>query len=229
MKNPLQSALVLFFSSSVISQAEVIAQTSFEPAEGFQATGVTDGFSITDNRLGALWKTGKAGTNYAGLWQAQAKSGVNSAVFGSTIGNYILVDPAGSEGVSSIEFSWAGFSADSAGPISIEWTADALNGSETWVPVSELIMSGQTEFETTTLVINQKGDIKLRWVLPEGSQKGISLDDVTVHSYGSATNLVAQNTTKTADPIAPTAQPSNETTKSAVLIGIGQISLHIRE
>ncbi|SHJ69731.1 PEP-CTERM protein-sorting domain-containing protein [Rubritalea squalenifaciens DSM 18772] len=197
--------LAALAASCLTSHAAIIATTSFETGEGFP-TAVTGGFDVTTSD-GARWIAGDAG-NYAGAWGGQALTGTQSAVIGnvSTVDQYIAVDPSGSAGIGTIDFNWERFTT-SSGNLLVQWTTDALNGSEAWNTVSTIDITGgpQGGWTSESIAINQTGDVKVRLFLESATSGGASFDDVTVSDF-------------TAVP-----EPS-----STALIGLGAITFILR-
>lgn len=159
--------------------AGIIAQTGFETGEGFP-TLVAGGFNVTTVD-GANWTAGGTG-NYAGSWAGQALTGTQSAVIGNvpSLGHFITVDAAGSAGVGSIDFSWERFTT-TTGNLTVQWTTDALTGSETWTDAATISIAGAPAggWAAESIAINQAGDVKVRLFLGDGTG-GASFDDVTV-------------------------------------------------
>lgn len=184
---------VILILTAVHAYSAIIAQTGFEVAEGFPdspgTTKVTAGFKITDSS-GDYWEGGKAGYQYAGIWTNTKHGGAQSAVFGNnnTTGQYVLVDPAGADGVGTVEFWWNTYSGSSTGTVVIQWTTDTLNGSETWTTAGSITLGSLLPWSKTTIVINQSGDVKVRWY-KSAAGNGMDLDDVVI-SVSAAAGIV---------------------------------------
>ncbi|WP_020581840.1 GDSL-type esterase/lipase family protein [Endozoicomonas elysicola] len=157
----------------------VIARTSFESSDGFALTGGsnTAGFNVTSTSDNAQWSSGVPGNAHNGIWAGQANTGTWSAVIGRE-GQYLQADPAGAEGVDKVRFSHISYTGSNS-TISLQWTADVLDGSEQWTTAGSYQETGLgTEWATKEYTVNQSGDIKLRWLVSGAG--GSSIDDVEI-------------------------------------------------
>lgn len=172
------AALVLLAASTATSHAKVVATTSFETIDGFSNSGVASPISVTSTSDNALWQTGPAATNYNGIWSGDAKTGTLSAVIGNA-GHFLSVDPDGADGVTTVEFSWDEYT-NSSGTINVDWSTDGTN----WTTAGTITLgnAGANGYGSTTMNINQTGDVKIRWILDASASGGASIDDVTVNA-----------------------------------------------
>lgn len=180
----LKLTLAALAATALSANAAIIASTGFESAEdaGF-TNNVNNNFSVTTG--GATWSVGGTG-NYAGSWDGAALNGTQTAVIGnvSTAGHYMTIDATGATGVGAIEFNWERFT-NTTSNLLVQWTTDALNGSETWTTaetVSGFAGSAGGGWTKTVTTINQTGDVKVRLLLETGTG-GASFDDFVVNDF----------------------------------------------
>ena len=163
-------------SLSILAGSEIAAMTGFEESEGFTARtfgvdSLTSGFNVISTVDNAHWIGGIEGPNYSATWTNGAFSGAVGALFGITQGQFVSVDPAGSAGISSVQFAISRTGTGVADPqIALQWTLDPIDGNETWRETAAFINPFPTgTARTHTFVVNEGGDIKLRWIqLNEG-------------------------------------------------------------
>ena len=157
--------LALYFSSGTISNAAVIAQTSFDSGEGFvYPGGFTPGFDhvTTDS---AHWVGGVAGTNYTATWPNAFNTGDQAALFGATAGQFVTCDPAGATGVKSVTFFYNRTGTGSGANFDVQWTTGPTTGSWTTVGSFSMPATGGP-WQQETVDINQSGDVKIGGCIP---------------------------------------------------------------
>lgn len=176
--------------STMVSHAEVVATTSFETTDGFSNTGALSAVNITHLNDASVWTTGVGNTAFNGVWSGDAKTGSLSAVIGNA-GHFLMVDPDGADGVSSVTFSWNEYTS-SSGTINIEWTTDGT----TWTTAGTVTLgqAGANGYGETTINVNQDGDVKICWIVDASATGGASIDDVTIND-----NIAASTSFETAD------------------------------
>lgn len=174
----LKLSLAALVASTLAAHALVVATTSFETSDGFSNSGVANPISVTATSDSALWTTGPTATNFNGIWNGDAKTGTLSAVIGNA-GHFLSVDPAGSDGVTTVEFSWDEYT-NSSGSINIQWSTDGTN----WTTAGSITLgnAGANGYGSTTININQSGDVKIRWIVDASATGGASIDDITVNA-----------------------------------------------
>jgi len=172
--------------TSVAANAAIIATTGFEGVDGFSTTAVNAGFTVTDTS-GDYWESGVANNNYTGIWTGSKRSGVNGAVFGTSVGQYVLVNPAGAEGIGTVSF-WivktGGTSDVNADPmVDIQWSIDGAS----WTTAETIQVDnvGEANYVEHVVAINQTGDVQVRWLYTGGaggSAGYATMDDIVITS-----------------------------------------------
>ncbi len=156
-------------SNAVIT---VVATTSFETSDNFASgNNQSTAYNITATDS-SVW-TSTVGT-FGGTWAGQALTGAQSSVHGNT--STLTVNAAGSDGVTTVDFSWERFTA-STGNIVVESSTD---GGATFANTQNFAIAGAAGggWAAETATFNQTGDVIVRFTI--AGTGGVSFDDITV-------------------------------------------------
>jgi len=199
----------------------VVVNCGFEDADA--ADGVFDHFNddpdwTETDTSGSVWMGHSA---YVNAYALQAHTGSQKAGL-NAVGDTLEVDPSGSGGVGTVSFYYRASSATSSWTVTLQ-----VNPGAGWTNAQSFTTS-DVVYRTTTVTVNQTGDVKIRWNMTRRGPTGsFYLDDVVITDF--ALPAVMLVTRASANPTTPGATVKYTATFSEEVSSVDAADFHVAQ